>query len=209
MDWLAGTGNFTLALTGSGRTEAAIVAALNGKFDVVMSDGALVGFNLGGALRALSRGEIPDFSSSPSDKTDFSALTASFNIENGIAQNNDLKLASPLMRATGSGTVNLPQRTLNYTVRPKLVGSLSGQGGRTDLSGIEVPVNITGPWDNPEIAPDIAGALNSESTVEAVKSIGKQFKGKNADEIVDDLFGKGTDGGPSKAQKLLDGFLGR
>lgn len=209
MDWLAGTGNFTLALTGSGRTEAAIVAALNGKIDVVMSDGALIGFNLGGALRALSRGEIPDFSSAPTDKTDFSALTASFNIENGIARNNDLKLASPLMRATGAGTFNLPQRTLNYTVRPKLVGSLSGQGGRTDLSGIEVPVNITGPWNNPEIAPDIAGALNSEGTVEAVKSIGKQFKGKNAEEIVDDLFGKGEDGGPSKAQKLIDGFLGR
>ncbi|MES0403998.1 MAG: AsmA family protein, partial [Hyphomicrobium sp.] len=115
----------------------------------------------------------------------------------------------PLLRATGAGTVNLPQRTLDYQVIPKLVASLSGQGGQTDLSGIEIPVNITGSWDNPDIAPDIAGALNSESTVEAVKSIGKNFEGKDAGEIVDDLFGKGKDGGPSKAQKLLDGFLGR
>ena len=60
------------------------------------------------------------------------------------------------------------------------------------VSGIEIPVNITGPWDNPDISPDIAGALNSESTVEAVKSIGKNFEGKDAGEIVDDLFGKGN-----------------
>ncbi len=209
MDWLAGTGDFKLALAGSGRSEAAIVAALNGKFDVAMSDGALVGFNLGGALRSLSQGEIPDFSSAPTDKTDFSALTASFNIVNGIADNKDLKLASPLLRATGAGTVNLPQRSLNYTVLPKLVATLSGQGGETDLSGIEVPINIKGSWDDPEISPDLASAINSESTVEAVKSIGKQFEGKKANEIVDDLFGKSKDGGPSKAQKLLDGFLGR
>ncbi|MEE8579194.1 MAG: AsmA-like C-terminal region-containing protein, partial [Hyphomicrobium sp.] len=209
MDWLAGTGNFTLSLAGTGRSEAALVRSLSGKFDLTVSDGALVGFNLGGALRDLSQGEIPDFSTSPTDKTDFSALTASFNITNGIAENNDLKLSSPLLRATGAGTVNLAQRTLNYQVLPKLVASLSGQGGQTDLSGIEIPVNITGPWDNPDISPDIAGALNSESTVEAVKSIGKNFEGKDAGEIVDDLFGKGKDGEPSKAQKLLDGFLGR
>ena len=209
MDWLSGTGNITLALTGNGPSEAAIVRTLNGKFDFAMSDGAILGFNLGGALRDLSQGEIPDFSGSPRKKTDFSELTASFDIAKGVAHNNDLKLASPLLRATGAGTVNLPQRTLNYTVRPKLVASLSGQGGQVDLSGIEVPVNITGPWDNPEIAPDIAAALNSESTVEAVKSIGEQLKGKDAKEIVDDLFGKGSDGGPSKVEKLLEGFLGR
>lgn len=209
MDWLAGTGNFTVSLLGTGRSQAAIVRALNGTLNLSVADGALVGFNLGGALRDLSQGVVPDFSTSPTDKTDFSALTASFIITNGMAQNNDLKLASPLLRATGAGTVNLPQRTLDYQVRPKLVASLSGQGGQTDLSGIEIPVSITGPWDDPSITPDIAGALNSESTVEAVKSIGKNFKGKDAGEIVDDLFGKSKDGGPSKVDKLLDGFLGR
>jgi len=209
LDWLAGTGNFTVSLLGRGRSQAAIVRALNGTLNLSVSDGALVGFNLGGALRDLSQGDVPDFSNSPTDKTDFSALTASFIITNGIAENKDLKLASPLLRATGAGTVNLPQRTLNYQVLPKLVASLSGQGGQTDLSGIEIPISITGSWDDPAITPDIAGALNSEGTVDAVKSIGKNFKGKDAGKIVDDLFGKGEDGGPSKAQKLLDGFLGR
>jgi AsmA protein len=120
-----------------------------------------------------------------------------------------LKLASPLLRASGAGTVDLPQRILDYTLRPKLVASLSGQGGASDLGGLEIPVHFTGPWDHPDIAPDIAGALNNPKAMEAVKEIGKELKGKNAGEVVDDLFGKGENGEPSKAQKLLKKFLGR
>jgi AsmA protein len=70
-------------------------------------------------------------------------------------------------------------------------------------------VHFTGPWDHPDIAPDIAGALNNPKAMEAVKEIGKELKGKNAGEVVDDLFGKGENGEPSKAQKLLKKFLGR
>ncbi len=94
-------------------------------------------------------------------------------------------------------------------MRPKVVASISGQGGAQDLSGLEIPVHISGPWDDPAIEPDISGAINNPGAVEAVKEIGKQLKGKNAGEIVEDLFGKKNDGEPSKAQKLLQKFLGK
>ena len=207
--WLGGTGDVTLVLTGRGANEAALVSTLNGKADVSVRDGAIIGFNLAGAMRSLREGNVPEFSVSQSQKTDFSDLTGTFIIAAGIAKNDDLKLASPLLRASGAGTVDLPQRSLDYTLRPKLVASLSGQGGESDLSGLEIPVHITGPWDHPDIAPDIAGALNNPKAMEAVKEIGKELKGKNAGEVVDDLFGKGENGEPSKAQKLLKKFLGR
>ena len=41
-----------------------------------------------------------------------------------------------------------------------------------------------------------------------MKEIGKELKGKNAGEIVEDLFGKSENGEPSKAEKLLQKFLG-
>jgi hypothetical protein len=44
--------------------------------------------------------------------------------------------------------------------------------------------------------------------MEAVKELGKGFKGKNAGEIVEDLFGKGEQDEPSKAEKLLDKLFG-
>jgi len=68
--------------------------------------------------------------------------------------------------------------------------------------------DITGSWEHPDISPDIAGAINAPGTVDAVKQIGKQLKGKNAGEIVKDLFGKDESGGPSKAEKLLKGLFG-
>lgn len=209
IDWLAGTGDATLALSGRGNSQAAIVQSLNGKADIAVQNGALIGFNLGGAMRAISEGKVPDFDGSPSERTDFSALTGSFVITAGIAKNDDLMLASPLLRASGSGIVDLPQRSLDYTLRPKLVASRAGQGGEQNLAGLEIPLHITGPWDRPNVAPDIAGAINNPGTVEAVKELGKQFKGKSAGEVVDDLFGKSEDGEPSKAERLLQKFLGK
>jgi AsmA protein len=209
IDWLAGTGDITLALSGHGASQAAIVGSLNGKSDFAVRNGAIIGFNLGGAVRALSDGKIPDFKSSPAEKTDFSELTGSFVISNGVAKNDDLRLASPLLRASGAGTVDLRQRSLDYVVRPKVVASIAGQGGTTDLTGLEVPLHITGSWEDPAIQPDISGAINNPDTVEAVKELGKQFKGKNAGEIVEDLFGKKEEGEPSKAEKLLQKFLGK
>jgi AsmA protein len=209
IDWLAGTGNVTLALSGRGASETAIVQSLNGKSDVAVRNGAIIGFNLGGAMRALADGKVPDFRSSPDEKTDFSELTGSFVIADGIAKNDDLQLASPLLRATGAGSVDLPARSLDYVVRPKVVASLQGQGGEKGLHGIEIPVHITGSWEKPKIQPDIAGAINDPDTVEAVKELGKEFKGKSAGEVVQGLFGKGENGEPSKAEKLLQKFLGK
>jgi AsmA protein len=168
----------------------------------------VIGFDLGGAMGELSEGSIPSFELDPAKRTDFRSLTGTFAIAGGVATNNDLKLDSQHLHASGDGSVDLPQRSLDYTVRPKLVANLGGDGGDASAIGIEVPVRITGSWEKPAIAPDIGGAINNPNTVDAVKQIGKQLKGKNAGEIVDDLFGKDESGGPSKAEKLLKGLFG-
>ena len=55
--------------------------------------------------------------------------------------------------------VDLPGKTLKFRVDPQLVASLEGQGGKTDLQGLGVPVMIAGPWAKPSIYPDIEGIL--------------------------------------------------
>ena len=94
-------------------------------------------------------------------------------------------------------------------MRPKLVANLGGDGGEANATGIEVPVHITGSWEKPDISPDIEGAINSPGTIDAVKQIGKQLKNKNAARSCSSLFGESKDGGPSKAQKLIDNLLGK
>jgi AsmA protein len=209
VDWLAGNADVAWKVSGRGATEAAMVQSLTGTSNVAVSDGAVIGYDLGGAIKELSEGSIPNFAIDPSKKTDFRRLTGTFVIANGIATNNDLKLDSQHLHASGDGSVDLPKRSLDYTVRPKLVANLGGDAGEANATGIEVPVHITGSWEHPDISPDIEGAINAPGTVDAVKQIGKQLKGKNAGEVVQDLFGESKDGGPSKAQKLLDNLFGK
>ncbi|HMN38902.1 MAG TPA: AsmA family protein [Hyphomicrobium sp.] len=208
MKWLAGRARLALQLATRGGNQLQMVEALNGKADVTFADGAIVGFNLPGAIRGLSQGDISALKQTPTEKTDFSELAGSFTINNGVAQNQDLRMTSPLLRVTGAGTVQMPPRTVDYLVKPKLVASLEGQKGKTDLSGLEVPVRISGSWDKPKFEPDLKGILsNPDKVVDTVKQIGKKFKGKNANEIADELLGKNGSTGSVKAKDLLNNLF--
>lgn len=205
VDWLSGTGRLTLATTSRGNSQRQLVSALNGQATFEFTDGAVKGFNMGKALRGLQQGRLTGLSATPDEKTDFSKLSASFDITNGIASNQDLEMMSPLLRVTGQGKVMMPERRVDYTLNPKLVANLSGQGGETGLAGLQIPVRIVGPWDRPDIAPDLS-KINAEQAVEAVQEIGKRFKGKDANEVVDELFGKDSKES-KKAKKFLDGLF--
>ncbi len=214
MEWLSGNAKLGFQLAASGENQLQIIETLNGRADVKFANGAIVGFNVPGAIRGISQGKIPNLKTTPTEKTDFSELSASFNIVNGVAQNQDLQMVSPLLRVTGAGAVQLPQRTVDYTVKPKIVASLEGQQGTTTgLNGLEIPVRITGALDKPKVEPDLKGVLaDPNKAIEAVKEISKQFKGKNANEIVDGLLGKksdGSGGSTSNAKELLKNFLNK
>jgi AsmA protein len=200
-DGIAGDGQLTLSLTGQGRNQQQIVSALNGTADLAFFNGALVGINIPAIIRSAQRFEFDGWSQSPSQKTDFSELSAIFKIVQGIARNQDLKMTSPLLRITGEGMVSLPAKTLDYVVKPKLVASLAGQGGQQDLAGIVVPVRVHGAWANPNFTPDLSGFL-------------KGLKGGSIRSFLDGLIGrsgKGSGGDVDKddVEKLLKKFLGR
>jgi AsmA protein len=215
--WVSGNANVALQLSANGANQLQLIESLNGTAGFQFADGAVIGFNLPGAIHGLTQGNLGALRTSPSEKTDFTALGASFTITNGVAQNQDLQLISPMLRVTGAGTVRMPERTVDYTVRPKLVASMESQQGNSEASGIEVPVHITGSWDKPSYRPDFKAVLSDQDkTVQTIKEIGKKFKGKNANEIVDQLFGKKSDDPASaaatnkkKAKELLNKFLGK
>jgi AsmA protein len=212
MKWLSGKAKIGLQLASNGASQLQLIEGLNGKADLKFADGAIVGFNVPGAIRGISQGKLSGLKNSPAEKTDFSELSASFSVVNGVAQNQDLSLVSPLLRVTGTGAVQLPGRTVDYTVKPKIVASLEGQQGAQALNGLEIPVRISGPWSGVKYEPDLGGVLKDPNkAIEAVKELSKQFKGKNANEIVDQLLGKkagdGATGSTSGAKGLLNKFL--
>jgi AsmA protein len=205
-DWLAGRGNLQLKLAGKGGSERAIVESLNGSAAVTVVDGAVVGINIPQIVRGLSQGRFSDFAQVGTEKTDFSEMTASFRIANGVAETQDLKMLSPLMRLTATGTVDIGRHQLDATLKPRLVGSLSGQGGVRDLSGLELPVRLSGPWSDPQLSADIDAVLKDpDKAVESIKQIGKQLEESGLGEALRKLLGDDKSSGKSgKSGGLLD-----
>ena len=194
LDWLAGKAKIAAGVTGQGKTQAAIMNSLGGSADIAFNDGAIVGINIPGLLRNIGQGKLGGLSSSPTEKTDFSSMTSSWAINNGVARNSDLKLVGPLIRVTGEGAVKLGDRSIDYTLKPKIVADARGQGGAIDIGGLEIPLKVQGPWEKPKFAPDLGGVLKDPNkAVETIKEIGKQFKGKDTKEILRGLFGNGGD----------------
>lgn len=194
LDWLSGKAKITAGVTGQGKTQAAIMNSLGGSADIAFNDGAIVGINIPGLLRNIGQGKLGGLSSSPTEKTDFSSMTSSWAINNGVARNSDLKLVGPLIRVTGEGAVKLGDRSIDYTLRPKIVADTRGQGGAIDIGGLEIPLKVQGPWEKPKFAPDLGGVLKDPNKAfETIKEIGKQFKGKDTKEILRGLFGSGGD----------------
>jgi AsmA protein len=156
---LEGTGAISLDLATSGTSQRTMVQALNGAAKFEFSNGAIRGVNIAKSLRSLSTGMLSGWQANDAEKTDFATLGASFKVAQGQAQTSDLRLAGPLVRMTGAGNVDLPSQALKFRVDPQLVASLEGQGGKTDLQGLGVPIIIAGPWAKPSIYPDIEGIL--------------------------------------------------
>ncbi|CDK98631.1 conserved protein of unknown function [Magnetospirillum gryphiswaldense MSR-1 v2] len=190
---LEGTGNFDIQVTGRGRTERQLVSSLNGKGAVAFLNGAIKGINLAEMVRNVTTA-FAGGGGGTAQKTDFAELGGTFTIANGIVNNQDLALKSPLLRVEGKGTVELPPRTVHYRVEPKAVASLEGQGGKSDVGGIQVPVIIEGPWDNLSYRPDLEAMLKGQAT----KAIGDAIGGKAGG--VGGLLG-GSDGSSSGDKK--------
>ncbi|MDX8408227.1 MAG: AsmA family protein, partial [Mariprofundaceae bacterium] len=151
MDMLEGTLDMDTSFKARGLSEAA-VKTLNGRGKVLLRDGKVRGFDIAGALRKFTH---PGAASGPQE-TDFAQLSGSFKVRDGVATNQDLFMASPLLRVTGQGTVNLVQKLLDYHVKPRVVGTLAGQGDTLTLrKGLTVPLHISGPFAAPKIRPEV------------------------------------------------------
>lgn len=190
-DRISGTARSDMSVRSSGNTQREIVGNLNGNGALAFTDGAVKGINLGAMLRNVGSAFL-DASARDQQQTDFTEITATFTVTNGVVKNDDLQLLSPLLRVNGAGTVEMPPRTVNYRVTPKLVASSEGQGGQSQAAGLTVPVIVSGPWSDLSFRPDLAGALQEtlkdpekakEAVQETIKSITEGKDGEKRDPV--------------------------
>ena len=195
-DILEGKGTVVLDVTTQGNLVSALKQALAGTASLALRDGAVKGVDLAGAVRrvkaAFGAGDV-EGAGGAKQQTDFSELTASFAIRDGIAHNEDLTLKSPFLRVTGAGDVNIPQGSLDYMVKTSVVASMAGQGGGelAELKGLTVPVRLTGPFDQIKYKVDVKQMVRGASKEElgAAAKAGREALKGNAKEKLQELLG--------------------
>lgn len=195
-DRLEGRGHVILDVTAAGKTINTMKSSLAGTAKVNLRDGAIKGINIGELLRK-ARSALGSQSGDAADakeKTDFSELSASFILKNGVAHNQDLELKAPLFRIGGAGDIDIGKSSINYVAKAAVVASTQGQGGKEleHLVGLTVPVRLSGPLDAMKYNVDyraVAGDLAKSKIGEKVKEGIEKNKDKVEDKVRDRLKG--------------------
>jgi len=136
-----------------------IKRTLNGRGDLVFTDGAIVGIDLAGMVRNIKAKFGMGKAGGPKPRTDFSELHSPFTITNGVVNTPNTSMSSPLLRVLAKGNADLVKETLDFRVEPKAVFTLKGQADTKERSGIMVPVLVTGTFASPKFRPDLKGML--------------------------------------------------
>ncbi|MEO8145245.1 MAG: AsmA family protein, partial [Betaproteobacteria bacterium] len=187
-DMLEGHGNIVFDVQTAGGTTLALKRALAGSARVQVKDGAIKGINLAeGARNVKSALGAKTTKNDPSQKTDFSELSASFAIKNGVAHNDDLKAQSPFLRLGGAGNLDIGNNGIDYLAKATLAATTKGQGGRdiANVAGVTIPVKLSGALDNPEWNVDYSALLGSVAggAAGSVTEIGKKGVGGVTDAV--------------------------
>lgn len=193
-----GRGNVTLDVTSAGGGFDQIKKSLNGSARLALRDGAVHGVNVAQSIRKAKakigelRGQQADDAGTGSvaEKTDFSELSGSFRVTNGVAHNDDLILKSPLIRLGGAGNIDLGAERLDYLAKVTVVSTLQGQGGPElqALKGLTIPVRLSGPFTAIGWRIDFAG-LAKEAAKEKIEEKKTEIKEKAREKLQEKLKG--------------------
>lgn len=201
-DMIEGHGNLSLDIATGGATVSAMKRALGGNARLVLRDGAVKGINIAKTLReykaVTGAGPAAAQKASATEKTDFTEMSASFRIANGIAHNDDLAAKSPLLRLGGAGDIDIGDNSMNYLAKATVVNTATGQEGKelANLKGVTVPVRLSGPFDAlsyhvdfAAIATDLAKAKVNEATQQLQQKAQEKVQSQVQDKLKG-LFGR-------------------
>ncbi len=210
---LEGTGDFFLQIKTDLSNSRSVIEALSGDIGMSVLNGAFVGINvtdtIGAVKAALGKQSEIVSESDQSQKTEFAELTMSGVFDRGVLNSDDLLMQSPLLRVTGKGNFNFVEESIDYVLKPVLIGDAAENLG--DLKGIPIPVKMSGNLYEPAIRVDIVAALAASQ---------KEKVTKKADEYIGKLLGgnkdsdAGEEGGDSTqetdvASSLLNSVFGK
>ena len=149
-----GTGDADLSFLGAGQSIDTIMHTLKGDGAVNVGRGSIDGIDLDALMGNFDV---------KGGTTVFDSLAATFTMDKGVLNNDDLVMLLPNFTATGLGTVGIGAQTIDYTVTPKALRVNKDRG-------LAIPVRIVGPWASPQIKPDLQAAIDLNFAAEKAKA---------------------------------------
>jgi len=145
---ISGTGILNIDVISRGVNPVQWLQAADGAVSLRFSDGMISGVNLAGVIRSAHAAFQGDPGTALENKhTDFTELSISGEINDGLLRSDDLSLKAPLLRVSGEGSVELDSGQVDFLAQVLVTDDTEGQGGADidALNGLSLPVPISGP----------------------------------------------------------------
>ncbi len=142
-----------------------IARTLNGTMSLDLRNGKLVGVDLLNELANV--GKFVGFNHAATNFTNLAQLTGNFNVQNGVANTNNLKAVIDGGTLAAAGNVNLASEAVDMHVTAVLSQTMSKMVGGTGIGGfmntalannrgeLVIPVIVSGTLSRPTVAPDL------------------------------------------------------
>ncbi|QNM97317.1 AsmA family protein [Chitinimonas koreensis] len=149
---LAGRGTVNLDVGAPATSLDALRRGLNGRMDLMLTRGAITGFDLGETLREW-RGNLAKLTGTTlkadtGRRMRFSDLSARFVIKDGVAESRDLAIRAPFVTMDGAGRLDIGAGQVDYLLNAVVRGG-SGIPELDALKGTRIPLQIGGPLASP------------------------------------------------------------
>jgi AsmA protein len=183
---LEGKGNLTFAIESSGASVYELTKRLNGTAGLTGHKGAIAGFNVEQLLRRIERKPLSGGRDFRVGKTPYETLEVKLKIVDGVANVEDVRMASTVLGVGLTGSASIPHRELDL----RGIASLLSAGAADAAPAFELPFMVQGPWDDPIMLPDpqiriersgaaapLLDALKSRGASDAVRSVIDRMRG--------------------------------
>jgi AsmA protein len=140
---LEGPANVTINWAGQGTNQDALISSLDGRVQVQMQQGALRGVDLGGVAKTI-RNALTGNLVNPNARTNFSSMSGSFAVADGIMATDNFRANTSDLRIDGLGVINVGEQNLLIRITPR-------------EGGIAIPFIVRGPWARLQYVSDLRG----------------------------------------------------
>lgn len=192
---ITGTLNLNANITTRGDDILGILNTLNGTGGLAIQSGQLPGLHITQALLSAASSvlKLPS-SNNGNGGTNFSNLSATFVINQGILQSNNLVLNSSLFTVAGTGNIDLITQKLDWSIKINPTPSSIPQVQQlTKAVGGVIPLQVSGTLDDPSVTPDvssIAVSVGKNQLNTGIQQIGDQINkgGKDLGKTIQNIF---------------------